>query len=1016
MITNNKNADKFVIRTPLLPLSKLIKSEEELLKAYESQVVRDALFLASEDLYSNLIKLESNKLSDNRKRSKTIVSLYKYYARMCTRCTPFGYFSGISVGKIEKKTSIHISEKFSANIRLDMEYMCNLHEELINDAEFRKKLFYFPNNSLYKLLDKWRYVEYQIRDHAANMHNLVAIDDSPIIEKIISDGENGLSFTALTELVMDFGFEKPESEDYIHELIQNQILHSHIYPSLTGTEYSRKLFTELEKLDPEKYYQLNDRLDNILKSEIPVPDKMEKTAELLSIFETKINIKRLIQVDILKESSGSSISYELKKQIEEVTMLLSGITGESRTNNTLNKFKTAYMERYETNFMPLAEVLDSDIGIGYKEAVSSGTFNNSSVPLNLREINAFKLKVFSRAIKMGVKSIDISETELKQFENKSVKDPAASYLFFGSILTVKDGVPKIMYKNAGGSSALNIISRFGHLHTEIEDFCIALANQEENNFPNALIAEIVHMPQGKVGNILSRPQFRNYEIPYIGNSTLPVSQQININDLYIGLINGNMILLSKKHNKQVIPRLSTAHNYSRDSLPIYHFLCDLQSQQINPMISWSWDELYDQFFLPRITYKDIILSPARWNIETTVFNSKTFETDVNSFFEVLKTLELPDKFIICQGDNNLYIDLQTSPGRLTFLSFCKKNEKLILEEFPFDSDIAPDGYANEIAIPFTFRPKNNLPELKGLIKDYTAKAIFSPLSECIYLKIYAGNKFAEKLLLEVIPQLVSALNKTNIISKWFFIRYHDPKHHLRLRFFLKDNINRDLLFSILNKHLDVFVSNQLISDLQIGTYKRELERYGNYTIDECEEWFFHNSNMVLQLLPVVMKLEENYKYAAILYCINSLLVQFDFSLTEKLTFSQNQFNLFAHEFNVDKSVRQRLADDYRAETKNIKSFMNDSIINEHIYINKVWEINALQIHKSNAVIASIKTKQEPGLILNGIIGSLVHMFVNRAFSSNQRHVEMVLYYRLIKYYSSENILHTISQKTSNIEI
>jgi hypothetical protein len=48
----NMEIDKFILRTPLLKLSDLVTSEEELLKKYKKTHLREALFIASPTLYT----------------------------------------------------------------------------------------------------------------------------------------------------------------------------------------------------------------------------------------------------------------------------------------------------------------------------------------------------------------------------------------------------------------------------------------------------------------------------------------------------------------------------------------------------------------------------------------------------------------------------------------------------------------------------------------------------------------------------------------------------------------------------------------------------------------------------------------------------------------------------------------------------------------------------------------------------------------------------------------------------
>lgn len=131
-----------------------------------------------------------------------------------------------------------------------------------------------------------------------------------------------------------------------------------------------------------------------------------------------------------------------------------------------------------------------------------------------------------------------------------------------------------------------------------------------------------NLPEARTGNILRRPQMREYEIPYIAKSVLPTENQIPIQDLYLSIKNEKLFLRSKSQNKEVIPFLTNAHNYSSNSLPVYHFLCDLGNQTIKPVLHFDWGDLGRIYhFLPRIEYGNIILSKARWKINANEIKS-----------------------------------------------------------------------------------------------------------------------------------------------------------------------------------------------------------------------------------------------------------------------------------------------------------------------------------------------------------------------------------------------------------
>lgn len=123
------------------------------------------------------------------------------------------------------------------------------------------------------------------------------------------------------------------------------------------------------------------------------------------------------------------------------------------------------------------------------------------------------------------------------------------------------------------------MGRFAHINKEIEELVRAIVAKEQELIPNVIFAEVVHSPEARIGNILSsRPHIRDYEILYISDSDLPKDQLILLSDLMLSVKQGRLFLRSKRLNKEILPRLTSAHNYRNLTMPVYHFLCDMQIQ------------------------------------------------------------------------------------------------------------------------------------------------------------------------------------------------------------------------------------------------------------------------------------------------------------------------------------------------------------------------------------------------------------------------------------------------------
>lgn len=723
---------KFVLRSPLFPFERflnLFSNKETNIEGLKKQIIepvfQEALYLASPELFNETEKWVQGKITDKKECNKLLFSIVKYFARMTSRCTPFGLFAGFCVGEVCKNATsviLNNTSEFSRHTRFDMNYLCALAQDLQKNPEIKYNILYFLNSSIYKSGQKLRYVEYRYTN-AQRKHFLVGVDYTEYLQRIIDIVKNGACLNDIINAIISDDVSKEEAEEYVNELIESQVLVSELEPHVTGRDmlskiieickHSNKGNQTTENELQNKIFTLesvNESLKNIDANTIGTTLKYYKEiAENLNVIQTKYDLKYLYQTDMKLTTEKCQISKSITDDIYSGLSILNRISIKS-TNSNLKQFCESFYERYEDSEIPLLQALDTESGVGYKQGnVATGDISplindiaispkySDSSTLNWNKSYSFLFKKYIVAIKENNLEIEITDNDITKYfkEEPSWEELPDTIPVMAQVIESsnenENNKNLIHIISCGGSSAANLIGRFCHADENLLSLAKEITDKEKALNPDYIIAEIVHLPEARTGNVILRPVLRDYEIPYLAQPSVHKEQVILLDDLMLSVKGGKVLLRSIKYNKIIIPRLSNAHNFSYNSLPIYNFLGDLQTQGKRIGLWFDWGLLENECsFLPRIKYKNIIFYPATWNIQKDeikkCIDAKNDDLMYSEFQAVRNKLKLPLHVVLDDGDNELLLNLDNLFCIKTLFSLVKNRSAFKLQEFLFNAD------------------------------------------------------------------------------------------------------------------------------------------------------------------------------------------------------------------------------------------------------------------------------------------------------------------------------------------
>lgn len=1037
-----------VLRTPLLPfdtflalsalaesanIQKALPHPENVLAAnrallgafvrscFAQPALREALFVASPDLHEALCKAE--KSGDGRLEDRALLALARYLARATFRPTPFGLFAGCSTVPIREHTRLELEglNSYSRHTRLDMDYLTELTRELAGTAEVRRSVRLSPNTSIHAFDGSLHYVAAQYVD-GSRRYSLEAVDASEAISDTLARAGAGTTFDAMARALVDDEVTIDDAYTFIDELIDAQILVPEIDPAITGGDGTRALLSVVERVPERVTYaeSLRDASHQLRAIDAQgvgvAPSSYVACVERLRILPVPVNTARLFQVDLYKPARqacfGEAVAVEASRAADILCRIASGA-------DPLAEFRELFRERYEEREVPLLEALDDEIGIGLESRERPSPFaHEHAEAARLRE--AWLAELSARAVRRGEEAVELSAEDLKRLEPVKPLDFPDSVAIVGTLLAqssghIDAGSFRLLVTYCAGPSGASFLGRFCHLDAGLCELVRDHLRAEERLRPDAVFAEVVHLPRGRVGNVLSRPTLRAFEIPYLGRSSVQPEGQIAVSDLTLSIADGRMVVRSRRLGREVVPRLTSAHNYAdRRGLPVYRFLGMLQRHGMPQRTMWDWGQHGAvAAFLPRVTVGRLILSRARWLLsaeELRPLASAGGGERFRALHDWRTRRNIPRFVVLADGDNQLPLDLENVLNIDVFIDLARKRQSaILLEMLPLADELpvhGPEGrFTHEFIIPLTkttaeasrAEPKRAPPSARQEIRG---RRSFAPGSRWLYAKLYCGPGMSDHLLQTLVAPFAREMVSSGFASQWFFIRYRDPFFHLRVRLCGTAETLQTAMVRRLAAVVEPLLEGGTLARVQHDTYFREIERYGGDAgMALAERLFYANSECALDLIanaPARTVAEDvaNDRLCSAIAAVHALFEAFGLPLERRRQVLESTSGASA-------ASRRAWGEWYRRQRADLQVALS----REPSGGPAQWRTAALalSLERVRPIAEELVQLERDGALsrtVDDLLGSFAHMSVNRILRPEQTLGERMCYDALSRYYQS----------------
>lgn len=806
----------------------------------------DAVRVASPGLADRLDQIVDGSPSDDKQVRRATMSAVRYLVRSTSRQTPFGLFAGVATASAGKRTQVRWGHAHHAVARADTQWLADVVNQLESSLELVERLDVVFTDLA---------VRRGARLEAPHGPDRVSIRYTSALDLVYQYAASPMRFAVLADKLADAFPATPALavRGMLAELVGKGLLVTCLRAPLTV-------------IDPLAH--VVDRLEHVkagqLRSVAPILSELAALRSRIGRHNDGKSGSRNVIAAAMRELSSAGrtpLAVDLRldcevqvpehviHEVERAASALARLTRQPTGEAPWREFYAAFCDRYGAGtLVPLADVVDTDSGLGFPAGYPGSVFAMPSGSVSERDKKLLRLAW--QAMADGSREIVLDEDTIADL---TVGDPVvvpripphvemAARVHATSTEALDQGHYTITVSPA--RSAGTFTSRFTGIIPDsgLPDVYAAVPTAVEGalavqlSFPPAYPhAENVCRVPAYLPQVLSLGEHRD-------------GASIRVDDLVVTATRDSLHLVSMSRQQVVEPQVFHALALEKQPPPLGRFLAHLPRALGAAWHEFDWGPNAQSLpFLPRVRYRRSVLSPARWRL-----TNDDLPKDPAAWTAALDhwrhRWNCPDVVELRDADRSLRLRLD-EPAHVAILyaNLHRAGDAVLIEVADHTDFGWIGGHAHEIVIPlFTTRPatKSPLTRRLSLVNNRShGQPPGCPETTCLYAKIHTHPDRMDEII-------ATRLSDLPIAAKSWFVRYRSPHEtdHLRLRIPTPSGAYADYAAEV-GAWAQQLRHDGLAGRLAFDTYHAEVGRYGTGdAMTAAEQVFAADSRVVITQL------------------------------------------------------------------------------------------------------------------------------------------------------------------------
>ncbi|MFF2779494.1 lantibiotic dehydratase [Streptomyces sp. NPDC058052] len=708
-----------------------------------------AVTTASPDLGARVGRILDGHLLPAADIRRVVLAVLRYLLRASGRATPFGRFAGVAAACLGSAPELTVGGGHHAVARPDAETVNALVSRLEQDPEIRPHLR-VVTSVLAVERDGYVVIEHRPATTSGGGADLVKIRLTSPVQAAMDHARCPIRWDELTER-LSAGFPRAAADavdGLLAGLVEQRVLLTELRPPMTAPEPAAEISTRVRAYAPQKAESVGS-----------VPRRA---------------------VD-LRVDWDLTIPEAVTREAKAVALVLARLAPRAALSGWA-EWHRRFLEWYGPR--AVVSVLDAIDALGYPSGYRGAS---DLAPAALTDRDEHLLELAYRAALQRRREVVLDDEMVDKLAATRAEGPVQPTteltvrIHAASLPALKQGA-FTMHVTGVARAAGTTTGRFLHVlpksdRHRMSEVYASLPGLHRGS----VLAQISSPPLSAQGqNVARAPRATRLVIP-VGDYAAPETEILPVTDLAVTADATQLHLVSLTRGRPVHTLLLNAVDLTRHTHPLARFLAEAPVALATPCTGFQWGTAASALpFLPALRYGRTVLSPARWRLADTDLAAPTAPWPLwdASLQRWRHETGLPTRVYLSEADQTLPLDLAEPAHRAVLRAHLDRHRRVTLRPSSHAMDLGwTGGRAHEVVIPLVADQRiAPVPTTGG----HVASRDLGQLPGCgdrLYLRLHGHRDRQDSILIRHLPDLLRELDG----PPWWFIRYHDPADHLRLR-------------------------------------------------------------------------------------------------------------------------------------------------------------------------------------------------------------------------------------------